>query len=133
MNTQPLKRMIGALVLVGVAGLALAGCSSASGTPSSSPAPSTSAPAKPSRKALPAGESRVAGTVSTVSSTQLVLTKKDGSSDTLTTDATTKIVGGPLAQGQRVTAVVKGQQAISVHVAKPKTSTSATPTTTPSS
>jgi len=83
-------------------------------------------------KPLPAGESRVAGTVSTVSATQLVVTKKDGSTETLTTDSATKIEGGPLQQGQRVTAVVKGQQALTVRVAQPHGS-SAAPTTTPTS
>jgi hypothetical protein len=129
-----LTRTIGALVLTAAAGLTLAGCST---TASGAPAPSTSAsspskPAKGTPKPLPAGESRVAGTVATVSGSQLVVTKKDGSTETLTTDSSTKVDGGPVQQGQRVTAVVKGEQALSVRVAQPRAS-SAAPTTTPSS
>ncbi|GAA3439441.1 hypothetical protein [Kutzneria kofuensis] len=128
--THSLTRTIGALVLTAAAGLTLAACSTDA---SGSPAPSTSATA-PSKKAkqLPAGESRVTGTVATVSGAQLVVTKKDGSTETLTTDSATRIQGGPLQQGQRVTAVVKGAQALSVRVAQPR-STSAAPTTTPTS
>lgn len=129
-----LTRTIGALVLTAAAGLTIAGCST---TASGAPAPSTSAsspskPAKGTPKPLPAGESRVAGTVATVSGSQLVVTKKDGSTETLTTDSSTKIDGGPVQQGQRVTAVVKDEQALSVRVAQPRAS-SAAPTTTPSS
>ncbi|QUQ68981.1 hypothetical protein [Kutzneria sp. CA-103260] len=131
-TTSPLARTLGALVLTAVAGLTVAGCST---TASGAPAPSTtatSAPSKGKAKPLPAGESRVAGTVASASDTQVVVTKKDGSTETLTTDSTTKIEGGPLQQGQRVTAVVKGQQALTVRVAQPHAS-SAAPTTTPSS
>ncbi|MFC0433442.1 hypothetical protein [Kutzneria buriramensis] len=135
-----LTRTLGALVLTAAAGFSLAACSTdASGAPA--PSTSASSPAKPTKgkaKPLPAGESRVAGTVSTVSATQLVVTKKDGSTETLTTDSTTKIEGGPVQQGQRVTAIVKGEQALSVRVAQPHPSSgaptsSAAPTTTPSS
>jgi hypothetical protein len=129
-----LSRTLGALVLTAAAALTVAGCST---TAAGAPAPSTTATSAPSKdkgkpKPLPAGESRVAGTVASVSGAQLVVTKKDGSTETLTTDSTTKIQGGPLQQGQRVSAVVKGEQALSVRVAQPR-STSATPTTTPSS
>jgi len=131
-RTNSLSRTLGALVLTAAAALTVAGCSS---TASGAPAPSTSASSSPSKgtpKPLPAGESRVAGTVASVSGTQVVVTKKDGSTETLTTDSTTKVDGGPLQQGQRVTAVVKGEQALSVRVAQPRGS-SAAPTTTPSS
>ena len=129
-----LSRTLGALVLAAAAALSVAGCSTAA---SGAPAPSTTATSAPSKakgkpKPLPAGESRVAGTVASVSGTQLVVTKKDGSTETLTTDSTTKIEGGPLQQGQHVNAVVKGEQALSVRVAQPHAS-SAAPTTTPSS
>jgi hypothetical protein len=127
-----LTRTIGALVLTAAAALSVTACSTAA---NGSPAPSTSASATPTKgkaKALPAGESRVAGTVATVSGSQLTVTKKDGSTETLTTDSATKIEGGPLQQGQRVTAVVKGQQALTVRVAQPRGS-SAAPTTTPTS
>ena len=129
-----LSRVLGAVVLTAAAALTVAGCST---TASGAPAPSTTATSAPSKdkgkpKPLPAGESRVAGTVASTSATQLVVTKKDGSTETLTTDSSTKIQGGPLQQGQHVTAVVKGEQALSVRVAQPH-STSAAPTTTPSS
>jgi hypothetical protein len=129
-----LSRTLGALILTAAAALTVTGCST---TASGAPAPSTTATSAPSKdkgkpKPLPAGESRVAGTVASVSGAQLVVTKKDGSTETLTTDSTTKIEGGPLQQGQRVTAVVKGEQALSVRVAQPRSS-SAAPTTTPSS
>src|SRR5882757_7421163 len=127
-----LSRTLGALVLTAAAGLTVAGCST---TASGAPAPSTtasSAPSKAKAKPLPAGESRVAGTVASVSGAQAVVTEKDGKTETLTTDSTTKIEGGPLQQGQRVTAVVKGEQALSVRVAQPRGS-SAAPTTTASS
>lgn len=129
-----LTRTIGALVLTAAAGLTLAACSTDA---SGAPAPSTSAaspskPAKGTPKPLPAGETRVTGTVATVSGSQLVVTKKDGSTETLTTDSSTKVDGGPLRQGQRLTAVVKGEQALTVRVAQQRDS-SASPTTTPSS
>jgi hypothetical protein len=132
LRANGLTRILGALVLTAVAGLTVAGCSS---TASGAPAPSTSASSAPSKgkaKPLPAGESRVAGTVATVSGTQLAVTDKDGKTETLTTDSTTKIEGGPLQQGQRVTAVVKGEQALSVRVAQPRGSSTA-PTSTPGS
>jgi hypothetical protein len=129
-----LTRTIGALVLTAAAGLSVAACSS---TASGAPAPSTAttSPSKPAKghpKPLPAGESRVAGTVATVSGAQVTVTKKDGSTETLTTDSSTKIEGGPIQPGQRLTAVVKGEQALSVRVAQPHAS-SAAPTTTPTS
>ncbi|MFI9386209.1 hypothetical protein [Kutzneria sp. NPDC052558] len=127
-----LSRTLGALTLAAAAALTVTGCSSMA---SGAPAPSTTASSMPSKgkpKPLPDGETRVAGTVSSVSGTQLVVTEKDGKTETLTTDSTTKIDGGPLQQGQRVTAVVKGEQALSVRVAQPRGS-SAAPTTTPSS
>jgi hypothetical protein len=127
-----LTRTIGALVLTAAAALTVTACSTQA---SGAPTPSSTSSAKPSKgkaKPLPAGESRVSGTVATVSATQLVVTKKDGSTETLTTDSSTKVEGGPVQQGQRVTAVVKGEQALTVRVAQPHAS-SAAPTTTPSS
>ena len=131
-RTTGLSRTIGALVLTAAAALTVTACSTAA---AGAPTPSTTATSTPSKakaKPLPAGESRVSGTVATVSGTQLVITKKDGSTETLTTDASTKVEGGPVQQGQRVTAVVKGEQALTVRVAQPHGS-SAAPTTTPSS
>jgi hypothetical protein len=131
-DNNSLSRILGALALTAAAALTVTACSStASGAPAASTT-ATSAPSKGTPKPLPAGESRVAGTVASVSGTQLVVTKKDGSTETLTTDSTTKVEGGPLQQGQRVTTVVKGQQALSVRVAQPRGS-GAAPTTTPSS
>lgn len=123
-----MKRTIGTVLAFGLLGLVVTGCSPAAANQPA--APTTTSKPSHSAKPLPDGETRVAGTVASVSQGQLVVTKKDGSSQTVTTDSSTKITGGPLQQGQRVGMIVKDGHALNVRVATPKSSTTPTPSPT---
>ncbi|AHH94412.1 hypothetical protein GCM10010174_21130 [Kutzneria viridogrisea] len=114
----------GAVLVAGV----LTGCSAAAADQPAQPTATSTAKPSHSRKPLPDGETRVLGVVASTSAGQLVVTTKDGGSQTVTTDSATKVTGGPVQQGQRVAVIVKDGKALSVRVG---TGNAATTTATP--
>jgi hypothetical protein len=144
----PLWRRRGPVILAGVGVLAVAGLvvgivlASPSGPPvpanaaAVAPASTTTTPAAGRRAAghpkLGPGESLVVGTISSVSTSQLVVTPgKGGNPVTVAVDGTTKVAGGASAipdlhAGERVQVIVRAGTAVTIRARQ--TAASATPT-----